>query len=199
MRNEKPRFGRFVLWGACSRCGARCRYDTLARERLTGLLVCTASSGRPVRFCLDPWPEIFDFQAYPDRSIEPPPEPLPARWMLDDIFSATTYNSVASGTPAAYANAPKPAPADAARLQALLIPPPGTYNVGKANFIDYQTTLNQSQNRQTVDFINPANYDGTFVPSNSVRTVIPPSEAAELADLELDAGWTPPWSVQEEI
>ena len=199
MRHNQPRFGRFVVWGACSRCGARVRYDTLARERLTGLLVCTASSGRPVRFCLDPWPEVYDFQAYPDRSIEPPPEPLPARWMLDNIFSASTYNSVAAGTPGAYANAPKAAPADASRLQALLVPPAGTYNRGNANFIDYQTTLNQSQNRQTVDFINPANYDGTFVPSNSVRTVTPPSEATELADLELDAGWTPPWAAQEEI
>jgi hypothetical protein len=199
MTHSSPKFGRFVTWGACSRCGARVNIKTLARERLTGLLVCTASSGRPVRFCLDPWPQVYDFQVTPDRSIEPPPEPLPTRWMLDNIFSAGTYNSVAAGTPAAYANAPKAAPSDEVRLQSYLIPPPNTYTVGNASFTGYENLINQNQDRATVVHINPANYDGTFVPSNSVRTVTPPSEAQELADLEADAGWTPPWAVEEGI
>ncbi len=199
MRNEKPKFGSTVLWGACSRCNARVRYDTLCRERLTGLLVCGPASGRPVRYCLDPWPQVYDFQVSPDRSIEPPPEPLPTRWMLDDIFSAGTYNSVAAGTPAAYANAPKPAPSDEVRLQSYLVPPRNTYTVGNYSFVPYQNALNQNQDRATLVTINPANYDGTFVPSNSVRTVIEPSEASELEDLEADAGWTPPWAVEEGI
>jgi hypothetical protein len=107
LHEEKPKFGRFEVWGACSRCGARVRYNTLARERLTGLLVCTKSSGRPVRPCLDPWPPVYDFQASTDNSINPPPEPLPVRWGLDDIWSA---------------NKMKIAPADIARVQSYMIP-----------------------------------------------------------------------------
>lgn len=158
MHEGKPKFGRFETWGACSRCGARVRYSTLARERLTGLLVCTRSSGRPVTPCLDPWPPVYDFQVTPDRSIEPPPEPLPARWGLDDIFS------VALGL--------KPWIPDAARLQALLIPP--NNNRGTASFTSYRSSLDQNQDRATLQFINPQQYDGTFIPSNSVRTVEPP-------------------------
>lgn len=202
MRQTTPKFGRFVTWGACSRCGARVPYDTLVRERLTGLLMCSDASGRPTRPCLDPWPEIYDFQVKPDRSIEPPSEPLPARWLLDDIFSAGTYNSVAAGTPEAYANAPKPAPDDATRLQHFL-----TLNFqskSTADFTSYQNSLNQSQNRASVVTINPANYDGTFVPSSSVRTVTPPNEATELADVGKepasdDEFAAPPWAAQKGI
>jgi hypothetical protein len=158
LHDEKPKFGRFETWGACSRCGARVKYSTLARERLTGLLVCTPSSGRPVKPCLDPWPPVYDFQVTPDRSIEPPPEPLPARWGLDDIWSAKLGVKVAID--------------DKARLQALMIPPNNNRN--SASFVSYQRALNQSQDRTTVTYINSANYDGTFVPSNSVRTVEPP-------------------------
>jgi hypothetical protein len=179
---EKPKFGRFVTWGACSRCGARVRYDTLARERLTGLLVCTASSGRPVKPCLDPWPEVYDFQVFPDKSIEPPEEPLPARWGLDDIWS------VKMGI--------KQAASDAERLQALLVPPrQGFSPTSAANFISYKRNLNQNQDRASVTYINPANYDGTFVPSNSVRTVTPPNAYDQLTEIQDESGWVPPWSV----
>ena len=157
MHEEKPRFGRFETWGACSRCGDRVPYNTLARERLTGLLVCTQSSGRPVKPCLDPWPPVYDYQVHPDRSIEPPPEPLPARWGLDDIWSVNTM---------------KMAPDDAVRVQAFL--KLNQTERGTASFIDHQRTLNQNQDRATVQYVNPQDYDGTFVPSNSVRTVEPP-------------------------
>jgi hypothetical protein len=43
-----------------------------------------------------------------------------------------------------------------------------------ASFVDYQRTLNQNQDRATIQYVDPQNYDGTFVPSNSVRTVEPP-------------------------
>jgi hypothetical protein len=79
------------------------------------------------------------------------------RWGLDDIWSA---------------NQMKIAPDDAARVQSYLIPP--TNDRSTASFVNYQRTLNQNQDRATLLFINPADYDGTFVPSNSVRTVEPP-------------------------
>lgn len=157
MHENKPRFGRFELWGACSRCGARVRYNTLARERLTGLLVCTPSSGRPVKPCFDPWPAVYDFQAFTDNSTDPPPEPLPVRWGLDDIWSV---------------NEMKMAPDDAARVQSYMIPPNNARST--ASFVSYQRTLNQNQDRATLLRINPADYDGTFIPSTSVRTVEPP-------------------------
>jgi hypothetical protein len=182
LHNDKPKFGRFETWGACSRCGARVKYSTLARERLTGLLVCTKSSGRPVRPCLDPWPLVYDFQVTPDRSIEPPPEPLPARWGLDDIFS------VALGI--------KEAHHDAARLQALMIPP--TNDRGSASFTTYRATLNQNQDRATLQYINEQKYDGTFVPSNSIRTVEPPDANDQLEEIKQDA-WTPPWTVTKGV
>lgn len=185
----KPKFGRFETWGACARCGARVAYRTLARERLTGLLVCTRASGRPVRPCLDPWPPVLDFQVAPDRSIEPPPEPLPARWGLDDIFSA--------------AKGVKVAPDDATRLQSFMVP--ATSNPAQvAQFDSYRNALNQNQNVASVTTINPADYDGTFVPSNSVRTVTPPDEAAELAAVGADPDtgdkpWSPPWAARKGI
>ena len=158
MHEAKPKFGQFETWGACSRCGARVRYSTLARERLTGLLVCTKSSGRPVKPCFDPWPEVYDYQVFPDKSIEPPPEPLPVRWGLDDIWSTAAM---------------KMAPDDKARVQSYMKPP--STPSGTASFVDYQRTLNQNQDRATVQYVNEQSYDGTFVPSNSVRTVEPPS------------------------
>lgn len=190
MPQQKPKFGQFALWGSCSRCAARVLHKTLARERLTGLLVCTRASGRPVTPCLDPWPAIYDFQVFPDRSIEPPAEPLPARWMLDNIFSASTYNSVVANTPLAYANAPKAAPSDKERLQALLTPPARSILRGTANFSGYVNSLNQNQDRATLVTINPADYDGTYVPSNSVRTATPPEPEAAIAGETV-----PPWSV----
>jgi hypothetical protein len=46
-----------------------------------------------------------------------------------------------------------------------------------------------------------ADYDGTFVPSSSVRSTVPPDEAAELAavsrtdkDVPADKIWSPPWA-----
>jgi hypothetical protein len=66
----------------------------------------------------------------------------------------------------------KPWIPDAARLQALLIPP--NNNRGTASFTSYRSSLDQNQDRATLQFINPQQYDGTFIPSNSVRTVEPP-------------------------
>jgi hypothetical protein len=104
---------------------------------------------------------------------------LPARWGLDEIFS------VAFGIKAAIH--------DAARLQALMIPP--NNNRSSASFVDYQRALNQNQDRATLQFIRPSDYDGTFVPSNSVRTVEPPDANDQLEEIKFDAGWTPPWTV----
>lgn len=79
--------------------------------------------------------------------------------MLDDIFSAM------SGA--------KPAPDDATRLQAFLGKQYQT--AGAANFESYRLGLNQNQDVASVVTINAANYDGTFVPSNSLRTAAPPT------------------------
>jgi hypothetical protein len=178
LHEEKPKFGRFETWGACSRCGARVKYSTLARERLTGLLVCTSTSGRPVKPCLDPWPLVYDFQVFPDQSTDPPPEPLPVRWGLDDIWSTAPM---------------KMAPPDGVRLQSYLQPPATPKS--SAEFTSYRQSLNQNQDRATVTYVNPADYDGTFVPSNSVRTVAPPDANEQLEEIKLDAGWVPPWAV----
>ncbi len=191
----KPKFAPAALWGACSRCGARVLYSTLRRERLTGLLMCTPASGRGTRSCWDPWPEIFDFQAYPDKSIEPPPEPLPARWNLDDIWGS----GPSSGTPSTFANAPTPAPDDATRLANLLNSVPYYGTLGRsAAFMAPSATLAAQVQRLTT--IVSADYDGTFVPSTSVRTVTPPDENTELTnvpktdkDAPNDALWSPPW------
>jgi hypothetical protein len=192
----KPKFGSTELWGACSRCNARVRYSTLQRERLTGLLVCSATSGRSVRFCLDPWPEVFDFQAFSDRSIDPPAEPLPLRYNLDAIWG----NGPEVGTTTTFANAPAAAPDDATRLQNLLTSVPYYANLGKsAAFMGPDAPLSAKVYNLTT--VVPANYDGTFVPSSSVRTVTPPDEATELAntsrtdkDVPADKLWSPPWA-----
>lgn len=193
--NAKPKFGPAELWGACSRCNARVRYDTLKRERLTGLLVCSAASGRPVRSCWDPWPAVFDFQAYPDKSIEPPAEPLPLRYNLDAIWG----NGPEIGTTTTFANAPKPAPDDATRLQALLRSVPYYAGLGQsAAFMGPDAPLSAKVYNLTT--IVPANYDGTFVPSSSLRTVTPPDEATELDNVTrtdkdiADKIWSPPWA-----
>lgn len=195
-RTPKPKFGFAETWGACSRCNARVPYSTLQRERLTGLLVCGPSSGRPVRYCLDPWPAVYDFQAFPDKSIEPPPEPLPLRYNLDAIWG----NGPSIGTSADFANAPAPAPDDATRLAKLLSSVPYYAMLGKsAAFMGPNATLAQKVINLTS--IVPADYDGTFIPSSSVRTVTPPNEATELSDVTrtdkdvTDALWSPPWSV----
>ncbi len=200
-RSAKPKFRPAELWGACSRCNTRVRYDTLRRERLTGLLVCSASSGRPVNPCWDPWPEIYDFQAYPDKSIEPPAEPLPLRYNLDAIWG----NGPTDGTTSVFANAPAAAPDDATRLNALLSSVPYYANMGRsAAFMGPDAPLSAKVFNLTT--IVPQNYDGTFLPSTSVRTVTPPDEAAELyavprtdKDMTDDKIWSPPWAAQKGV
>ncbi len=194
--SAKPKFAPFQVWAACSRCNARVRYSSLRRERLTGLLVCSETSGRPVSPCWDPWPEIFDFQAFPDKSIEPPPEPLPLRWNLDAIWGSGPE----VGTTNTFANAPAPAPDDATRLQRLLTSVPYYATLGQsAAFTGPDAPLSAKVYNLTT--IVPAAYDGTFVPSSSVRTVLPPNETTELYDITRtdkdvpeDAIWSPPWA-----
>jgi len=188
-RTPKPKFRSAELWGACARCNTRVRYSSLARERLTGLLVCTKASGRAVRPCWDPWPAVFDFQVSPDRSIEPPAEPLPLRWNLDDIWgngpsSTGGYSSTDTNT---FANAPKAAPDDATRLAALLRAPPYYPTLGKTASFAGLASLAQPVPSAVANLSTfvPADYDGMFIPSSSVRTVTPPDAAAELANVHL--------------
>jgi hypothetical protein len=196
-----PKFPSYAVWGACSRCNARVLYSTLKRERLTGLLVCTKTSGRSTRPCFDPWPEIYDFQAFPDKSIEPPPEPLPLRYNLDAIWG----NGPVSGTTAVFAAAPVAAPDDATRLAKLLTSVPYYASLGKsAAFMGPNAPLPSKVFNLTT--IVPQDYDGTFIPSNSVRTVTPPNEAGELAgvtqtdsDLPNDQLWSPPWAAVKQV
>lgn len=177
------------------------RYSSLRRERLTGLLVCSAASGRSVRFCWDPWPQVYDFQAFPDNSINPPAEPLPLRYNLDDIWG----NGPADGTTSTFAAAPSAAPDDATRLQALLAKVPYYTSMGRsAAFMGPDAPLSAKVFNLTT--IVPANYDGTFLPSSSVRTVTPPSEAGELdavlrtdKDVPADQLWSPPWAAVQKV
>lgn len=199
-QTAKPNFAPYALWGACSRCNARVRYDTLRRERLTGLLVCSKASGRSVSPCWDPWPQVFDFQSYPDNSINPPNEPLPLRYNLDDIWG----NGPAEGTTSVFANAPAPAPDDATRLAAFLKAPPYYSNLGKsAAFMAPNAPLGAEVFNLTT--IVPQNYDGTFVPSGSVRTVTPPNETTELDNVPrtdkdvTDPIWSPPWAAAQKV
>lgn len=200
-RGPKPKFAPAELWGACARCNARVRYTSLRRERLTGLLVCSSTSGRAVSSCWDPWPEVYDFQAFPDKSIEPPPEPLPLRYNLDAIWG----NGPTSGTTETFANAPAPAPDDATRLANLLMTVPYYASAGKsAAFAGPVATV--AQHVVNLTTIVPANYDGTFVPSNSVRTTLPPDAAAELddvlktdKDVPDDSLHAPPWSAVKRV
>jgi hypothetical protein len=198
-RNPKPKFGSAVTWGACSRCNARVKYSTLCRERLTGLLVCGPASGRPVRYCLDPWPPVYDFQAFPDKSIEPPAEPLPLRYNLDAIWG----NGPVSGNTSDFANAPAAAPDDATRLNNLLRMVPYYAAAGKTAAFTPRTQGIDVEVAKVL-FINPANYDGTFLPSSSVRTVTPPIESPSSVtqtdkDVPSDQLWTPPWAVNQGV
>lgn len=201
MHSAKPKFAPYATWAACSRCNARVLYSSLRRERLTGLLVCSAASGRAVRSCWDPWPAVYDFQVYPDKSIEPPPEPLPLRYNLDNIWGS----GPATGTTAVFAAAPKPAPDDATRLSNLLRSVPYYAQLGKsAAFVGPNPTVQQTI--ADVTTIVAANYDGTFLPSSSVRTVTPPDERTELAnvsktdvDVPTDMIWSPPWSQVQKV
>lgn len=200
-RSAKPKFRFAETWGACSRCNARVRYSTLARERLTGLLMCTKSSGRATRPCWDPWPAYYDFQVFPDNSINPPVEPLPLRWNLDAIWG----NGPETGTTSTFANAPKTAPDDATRLAKLLTSVPYYQNLGKsAAFLSPDAPL--STKVFNLSTIVPADYDGTFIPSNSVRTVTPPDAATELdavtktdKDMPNDKIWSPPWAAVKQV
>jgi hypothetical protein len=195
-RTAKPKFASAELWGACSRCNARVRYSTLRRERLTGLLVCSAASGRAVSPCWDPWPEFYDFQAFPDNSINSPPEPLPLRYNLDNIWG----NGPAHGTTKVFANAPMPAPDDATRLNRLLMSVPYYATIGQSAAFEIPNARLKDKVYNLTTIV-PANYDGTFVPSTSLRTVTPPDEAAELnavprtdKDEPQDALISPPWA-----
>lgn len=164
---------------------------------MTGLLVCSATSGRSVRPCWDPWPEVYDFQAFPDKSIEPPPEPYPLRYNLDAIWG----NGPEVGTTSTFAAAPAAAPDDATRLQNLLTSVPYYATAGKtAAFASPPSNVSTDVFNLTT--IVPADYDGTFLPSGSVRTVTPPNENTELGnvlktdpDLPNDSLWSPPWAV----
>lgn len=199
--SPKPKFGFAELWGACSRCNARVKHSTLSRERLTGLLVCTRASGRATRPCFDPWPAVYDFQAFPDNSLNPPPEPLPLRYNLDAIWG----NGPTEGTTSTFANAPAAAPDDATRLARLLTTVPYYANMGKsAAFMGPDAPL--SAKVFNLSTIVPADYDGTFIPSNSVRTVTPPIESDELAnitktdkDAPADSVITPPWAAVQKV
>jgi hypothetical protein len=139
----------------------------------------------------------------PDRSIEPPPEPLPLRYNLDNIWG----NGPASGTTSTFANAPKPAPDDATRLAALLKAPPYYALLGKsANFAGLQSLAQPLATEvANLDTFLPSDYDGTFIPSNSVRTVTPPDAYTELANVTKtdkdvsDSFWSPPWAAQKGV
>jgi hypothetical protein len=199
VRNPKPTFRPYETWGACSRCNARVRYSSLRRERLTGLLVCSASSGRPVRPCWDPWPNVYDFQAFSDKSIDPPPEPLPLRYNLDAVWG----NGPATGTTRTFANAGQNAGDDATRLQNLVKAVPYYSVIGRT--AAFTPTERFSDDVANLTTILAADYDGTFLPSSSIRTVTPPDEAAELANVTktdfdtVDSIWSPPWSAARKV
>ncbi len=196
VRSHKPSFRPYETWGACSRCNARVKYSSLRRERLTGLLLCSSSSGRPVRPCWDPWPHVYDFQAFSDKSIDPPPEPLPLRYNLDDIWG---NGPPPGGTTRTYANAPQAAGDDATRLQQLVKAVPYYGIIGRT--AAFMPTERFSDDVFNLTTILSADYDGTYLPSSSIRTVTPPDEAAELANVNTgdpDTNniilWTPPWA-----
>lgn len=111
--------------------------------------------------------------------MEPPPEPLPARWNLDDIWST--------------GNNPTPAPDDVTRLHRVIKDVPYYALLGKTAAFPVLPSVRLVI--EDVTTINPANYDGTFLPSSSVRTVTPPDEAAGLNAIGKDRDLTVwPWS-----
>jgi hypothetical protein len=129
----------------------------------------------------------LDFQVTPDRSIEPPTEPLPVRWGLDTIWSG---------------NAMKMAPDDATRLQSFM--KLNFQTKGSTDFSSYALSTPGDQNRIAVTTIVPQNYDGTFVPSNSVRTVTPPDPAQQLANTGAEPASgnqlkAPPWATRKGV
>ena len=100
---------------------------------------------------------VYDFQAFPDKSIEPPPEPLPLRWNLDAIWG----NGPVEGTTAVFAAAPAAAPDDATRLAKLLTSVPYYASLGKsAAFMGPNAPLSSKVFNLTT--IVPQDYDGTF-------------------------------------
>jgi hypothetical protein len=163
----------------------------------TGLLVCTKASGRSTRPCWDPWPAFYDFQALISRSNR---RPNRCRCATLTTFGAPVLQS--------------------AQLTLLPMRRPQLQttrrgwrsclrryyaNLGQsAAFIGPEARLSDTVfNLQT---IVPQDYDGTFIPSSSVRTVTPPSEATELdvitktdKDMPDDQIWSPPWSVIKQV
>jgi hypothetical protein len=109
------------------------------------------------------------------------------------------------GTTSVFAAAPAAAPDDATRLAKLLTSVPYYANLGKsAAFMGPNAPISNVVTNLTT--IVPQDYDGTFIPSNSVRTVTPPDEATELAnvtktdsDLPNDQLWSPPWAAVKQV
>jgi len=110
-----------------------------------------------------------------------------------------------SGTTSVFAAAPAAAPDDATRLAKLLTSVPYYAGLGKsAAFMGPNAPVSSKVFNLTT--IVPQDYDGTFIPSNSVRTVTPPNEATELAnvtktdpDLPNDQLWSPPWAAVKQV
>lgn len=145
--------------------------------------MCTPASGRGTRSCWDPWPAFYDFQVKPDKSIEPPAEPLPLRYNLDAIWG----NGPTAGTTEDFANAPEAAPDDDTRYAQLVRSVPYYAQGGvSAGFASPNPPL--PWRIAEVTTIIAADYDGTFVPSSSVRTVTPPNALAELNAIGVDPG-----------
>jgi hypothetical protein len=152
---------------------------------------------------------VYDFQLSPDKSIEPPPEPLPLRYNLDDIWGngPSSAGGPSSTNTTVFADAPAAAPDDATRLAALLRAPPYYAALGKtASFIGLQSLAQPVADEVTnLNTFVPADYDGTFIPSSSVRTVTPPIASAELAAVSTtdpnvtDALWSPPWATRKGV
>ena len=193
---KRPLFPAFAVWGACSRCGTRFAYESLRREKLTGLLLCTDASwpSPRARGCWDPWHPSLSFQTRADRSIEPPREPLPMRTGLDDIFSAAFGPTIAApdgnrwnylvrsnfqtiATPApVYINAFSTASKDGPRFMA-------SPQAVDRSALD-PTAFDQFNVVGAPD--GSASYDGVFVPSQSTRKNVPPSPPTGAQELTED-------------
>src|SRR5712671_2554753 len=77
---------------------------------------------------LGPVARSVQFSGVPDNSINPPSEPLPLRYNLDDIWGS----GPATGTTTTFANAPAAAPDDATRLANLLTSVPYYASLGQS-------------------------------------------------------------------
>lgn len=126
---------------------------------------------------------------------------MPLRYNLDDIFG---NGPPPGGTTRTYANAGVNAGDDATRLKTLLKVVPYYSIIGRT--AAFPPTERFSDDAANLTTVLAADYDGTFIPSNSIRTVTPPDEAAELAaitqtdpDLPDQSLWTPPWSVASKV